>query len=82
MTTYGCHNREIHAGYWRIGRSHTPTADNGQKPEPFDVAVWIPHNMSKDCRSDSFGDPRCQGCKWQQAEPFAAPVDGSGGIAK
>jgi len=75
VTPYGCHNREIQPGYWVSGMAQV-----GPEPVLVQVNTWIPHNMSTDCRSDSFGDPRCNGCQWQQAEPFAAPLDGTGGV--
>ena len=72
---WGCHNREIADGYWRSGM-----AQLGNDPVLTQVNVWIPHNMSKDCRSDSANDPRCSGCKWQKKEADLAPIDGSGGL--
>lgn len=70
---WGCHNREIADGYWRsyVGID---------VDFPLVQWVWIPHNMSKYCRSDSANDERCSGCKWQRKEVDPAPIDGSGGL--
>ena len=77
MTTnpWGCHNREIKDGHWRSGMAQV-----GDEPKLVQVDVWIPHNMSKDCKSDSANDPRCDGCKWRKNNAEPVPLDGTGGI--
>jgi hypothetical protein len=60
---YGCHNREIHPGYWAPQRVFTPEG------RFWVTSIFIPHTMSKDCRYDHRPtDPRCEGCKHKVAD--------------
>lgn len=72
---WGCHNREIADGFWRLGM-----AQLGPDPVLTQFNVWIPHAMSKDCRSDSANDPRCDECKWKKHNAEPVPLDGTGGL--
>lgn len=58
---YGCHNREMSAGYHAINRFAGTT---GHQPIWWLERMRIPHVMSRECRFDmSLKDPRCEGCK-------------------
>lgn len=58
---YGCHSDKrpngMAAGYYAETRVYTPDGMFSKK------LIWIPHNMSTECKYDTPGDPCCQGCK-------------------
>lgn len=66
---YGCHNREIAAGYFAPQRRFFPDGS-------FDViSKFISHRMSRDCRYDlRTTDPRCESCKHAVADATLSGV--------
>ena len=57
MNTYACWNKPREKGFWA-----RDVKFNEFKP-PEDGWVWVPDEMSKECRYDkTLEDPKCAGC--------------------
>ena len=69
-TPYGCHDREMHEGYWTWQRKYV---EGGRYMM---VEVFIKHTMSTECRYDkSLIDDRCKTCKHKgSGERYAEQV--------